>query len=215
MSSRYLPNAIRHFISIAALSALAAMVFAAVPATAANPDACGLATQHTMARAFGLTNSVQHKSVLRAPGNPAGVVHVRCRAFAWKGKKPTNSARQRTGLLDGTVATYRIETWVADSGPAASTWLANFPKKLEGLRSRAKAQFLEGALRGKVFTPPPFELQSALGYQAPSGGLRKLRAFWWDRTSGTLISFNVVEDRDKPVGASLRKLASEIVPKVE
>jgi hypothetical protein len=30
-----------------------------------------------------------------------------------------------------------------------------------------------------------------------------------------LISFNVVEARDKPVGASLRNLASAIVPKVE
>lgn len=215
MSSRPLQKAIRHFVSIAALSALVGLVFAAAPATAANPDACGLVTQHTMARAFGLTNSVQHKSVLRAPGNPAGVVHIRCRAFAWKGEKPTNAERRRDGLLAGTVATYRIETWVADSGPAAETWLANFPKKLEGLRSRAKAQFLEGALQGRPFTPPRFGLKSAVGYQAPSGGLRKQRAFWWDRSSGTLISFNVVEARDKPVGASLRNLASAIVPKVE
>ena len=215
MSSQRLPNAISHFMSITALSAFGAMVFTAAPATAANPDACGLVTQHTMARAFGLTNSVQHRSVLRAPGNPAGVVHIRCRAFAWKGEKPTNAARRRDGLLAGTVATYRIETWVADSGPTAETWLANFPKKLEGLRSRAKAQFLEGALQGRPFTPPRFGLKSAVGYQAPSGGLRKQRAFWWDRSSGTLISFNVVEARDKPVGASLRNLASAIVPKVE
>ncbi len=215
MSSRRLPNAISHFVSIAALSAFGAMVLSVAPATAANPDACGLVTQHAMARAFGLTNSVQHKSVLRAPGNPAGVVHIRCQAFAWKGRKPTNAARQHDGLLAGTVATYRIETWVADSGPAAGTWLANFPKKLEGLKSRAKAQFLEGQLRGKAFKPPLFGLKSAVGYQAPSGGLRKQRAFWWDRSSGTLISFNVVEARDKPVGASLRNLAGAIVPKVE
>jgi len=215
MSSRRQPSAIRHFMSIVALSTFGAMVFTAAPAIAANPDACGLATQHEMARAFGLTNSVQHKSVLRAPGNPAGVIHIRCRAFAWKGQKPTNAERRRSGLLAGTVATYRIETWVADSGPAAETWLANFPKKLEGLQSRAKAQFLEGALQGRSFTPPRFGLESAIGYQAPSGGLRKLRAFWWDRSSGTLISFNVLEDRDKPVGASLRNLASEIVSEVE
>jgi hypothetical protein len=215
MSPRRLPTALRHFLSAAALSALVAMAFIAAPAAAANPDACGLATQHEMAHAFGLTNSVQHKSVLREPGNPAGVVHIRCRAFAWKGQKPTNSARRRSGLLAGTVATYRIETWVADSGPTAETWLANFPKKLEGLRNRAKAQFLEGGLDGRSFTPPRFGLESAIGYQAPSGGLRKMRAFWWDRGSGTLISFNIVEDRDKPVGVSLRNLASQIVPEVE
>jgi len=196
------------------LSALGAVLFAA-SAAAANPDACGLATQHTMARAFGLASSVQHKSVLREPGNPAGVVHIRCRAFAWSGQKPTNAEQRHDGMLAGTVATYRIETWVADSGGSAETWLSNFPKKLEGLRSRAKAQFLEGALAGRAFTPPRFGLESAVGYQAPSGGLRKLRAFWWNSSSGTLISFNVVEDRDKPVGASLRNLASEIVPKVE
>jgi hypothetical protein len=162
-----------------------------------------------------LTNSVQHKSVLKAPGNPAGVVHIRCRAFAWKGQKPTNATRRREGMLAGTVATYRIETWVADSGPSAETWLANFPKKLEGLRNRAKAVFLEGSLQGRTFAPPRFGLESAEGYQAPIGGLRKLRAFWWDASSGTLVSINVTEGGNKPVGASLRKLASEIVPEVE
>jgi hypothetical protein len=215
MSSRQLSTARRRMSCFAALATFGAMVFTATPAVAANPDACGLATQHEMAVAFGLTNSVQHKSVLRAPGNPAGVAHIRCRAFAWKGKKPTNAARQRDGLLAGTVATYRIETWVADSGSSAETWLANFPKKLEGLKSRAKALFLEGSLQGRTFKPPTFGLESAIGYQAPVGGLRRLRAFWWDRSSGTLISFNIVEDRDKPVGVSLRKLASEIVPEIE
>jgi hypothetical protein len=215
MSQRQLPTAFTKIASIVALAISGAMVFATTPAIAANADACGLATQHEMASAFGLTNSVQHKSVLRAPGNPAGVVHIRCRAFAWTGQKPTNAARRREGLLAGTVATYRIETWVADSGPSAETWLANFPKKLEGLKNRAKALFLEGSLQGTTFKPPTFGLESALGYQAPVGGLRRLRAFWWNRASGTLISFNVVEDQDKPVGASLRKLASEIVPEVE
>jgi hypothetical protein len=215
MSARRLPTTVNHVLSIAALGALGSMILATASAVAANPDACGLATQHTMARAFGLTSSVQHKSVLRAPGNSAGVVHVRCKAFAWSGQKPTNAARQQRGLLTGTVATYRIETWVADSGPAAGTWLANFPKKLEGLKSRAKAQFIEGTLQGKSFAPPRFGTESALGYQAPSGGVRKLRAFWWNRASGTLISFNVVETREKPNGVWLRNLASKIIPKVE
>lgn len=215
MSSRRSPNAVRRYLPIAALVAMASMVIAAAPAAAANADACGLATQHTQAKAFGLTNSVQHKSVLREPGNPAGVIHTRCKAFAWKGEKPTNEARRRAGLLAGTTATYRIETWVADSGPTAETWLANFPKKLDGLRDRARAQFIEGNLPGRALSLPRFGLPSVLGYQAPSGGLRKLRAFWWNQATGTLISFNVVEARGKPVGASLRNLAAAIVPRVE
>jgi len=215
MRSRVLCNTIRNCISIAVLTALGTLAIAAGPAVAAYPDACRLATQHTMARSFGLTNSTQTYSVLREPGNTAGVVHIRCTAVAWKGEKPTSAARQRDGLLAGTVATYRIETWTADSGPAAATWLANFPRKLEGLRARAKAQFLEGGLQGRPFSPQRFGLFSAIGYQAPSGALRKLRAFWWNQESGTLISINVLEAQDKPVGASLRNLASEIVPKVE
>ena len=214
MRSGHLPVSVKRIVSSAALSALGLMAIAVAPATAANPDACGLATQHDMAKAFGLTNSVQHKSVLRAPGNPAGVIHIRCRAFAWKGQKPTTDARKRVGTIAGTVATYRIETWVTDSGPAAETWLANFPKKLEGLKDRAREQFI-GKLHGTSFAPPHLGLESALGFQAPIGGVRKLRAFWWNRSSGTLIAFNITEDRDKPVGASLRKLAAEIVPKVD
>ncbi|HEU5105500.1 MAG TPA: hypothetical protein VFU11_06635 [Solirubrobacterales bacterium] len=186
-----------------------------MPALAANPDACGLASQHTMARAFDLTNSVQHKTVVKAPGNPAGVVQTRCRAFAWKGAKPTTKARQRAGLAAGTVATYDIEAWVADSGPSSEVWLGNFPKKLAALKDRARAQFIEGSLKGRKFAPPTFDFESALGYQAPVGGTRKLRALWWNRDSGTLIAINVTEDKDRPVGLSLRRLAAAIIPKVE
>lgn len=214
MRTRRPSTTVNHFLVAAMLAVLGSTGLAAAPASASNADACGLVTQHTMARAFDLTNSVQHKSVLRAPGNPAGVIHVRCRAFAWSGQKPTNAARRHAGLLAGTVANYRIETWVADTGPAAQTWLANFSKKLDGLRSRAKAQFTEGALSGTSFRPPRFGAEAALGYQATSGGTRKLRAFWWNRSTGTLISFNIVEGRDKPAVASLRELASKIVPGV-
>jgi hypothetical protein len=214
MRRRRSPVRANHFLASAMLATLGMAAFAAAPAAATNADACGTITQHTMAKAFGLTDAVQHKSVLRAPGTPAGVIHIRCRAVAWSGAKPTNSARRRAGLLAGTVAEARIETWVADSGPAAETWLANFPKKLEGLKSRAKAQFIEGALHGSSFVPPRFGAESALGYQATSGGTRKLRAFWWNQSSGTLISFNIVEARDKPIVASLRALASRIVPGV-
>ena len=214
MRTRRLPTAVNRFVAIALLAVLGPAGLATAPASASNADACGLVSQHTMARAFDLTDSVQHKTVLRGPGNPAGVIHERCRAFAWSGQKPTNASRRHTGLLAGTVATYRIETWVADAGPAAQTWLASFSKKLEGLRSRAKAQFTEGALNGTSFRPPRFGAEAAIGYQATSGRTRKLRAFWWNRSTGTLISFNAVEARDKPIVASVRELASKIVPGV-
>ena len=215
MNGRRRRPVFKHFMWLAAIAALAASAISAPAATAANPDACGLATQHTMARAFDLTNSVQHKTVIREPGNSAGVVQTRCRAFAWKGEKPTNTTRRRAGLIAGTVATYNIEVWVADSGPSSDVWLANFPRKLANLKDQARAQFIEGSLKGKTFAPPTFGFQSAIGYQAPTGGIRKLRAFWWNRNTGTLIAFNVAEDRDRPVGLSLRRLAAAIVPKVE
>lgn len=215
MNARRRAPSIKHFVWLAATTALATSAFSAAPAMAATPDACGLASQNTMARAFDLTNSVQHKTVVKAPGNSAGVVQTRCRAFAWKGEKPTNAARRRAGLIAGTVATYDIETWVADEGPSSEVWLANFPKKLASLKEKAKAQFIEGSLPGKRFTPPTFGFESALGYQAPTGDTRKLRALWWNRDSGTLIAIDVTEDQDRPVGLSLRRLAAAIVPKVE
>lgn len=215
MNGRRRAPAFKHFMWLAAIAALAASAMSAAPAMAANPDACGLASQHTMARAFDLTSSVQHKSVVKAPGNSAGVVQTRCRAFAWKGEKPTNTERRQAGLIAGTVATYDIEVWVADSGPSSQVWLANFPKKLASLKDKARAQFIEGSLQGKAFAPRTLGFESAIGYQAPSGGTRKLRAFWWNRNTGTLIAINMAEDRDKPIGASLRRLAAAIVPKVE
>jgi hypothetical protein len=212
--TRRLPTAVNHFLAIAASATLGSMGLAAAPAGASDADACGLITQHEIAKAFELSGAVWHNTVLRAPGNPAGIIHIRCRAFTWSGAKPTNPARRKSGVLAGTVANLRIETWVADSGPAAQTWLANFPKKLDGLRSRAEAQFIEDSLHGTSFRPPRFGAEAAIGYQATSGGTRRLRAFWWSRSSGTLVSFNVVEARDKPIVAAVRQLAAEIVPGV-
>jgi hypothetical protein len=213
MKTRRLPTPVNLILAIALL-AIGSTSFSAAPAIAANADACGVVTQHTMARAFGLTDAIPHKAVLRAPGNPAGVIHIRCRAFAWSGRKPANAAQRRAGLLAGTVAEFRIETWVADSGPSAQTWLANFPKKLDGLRSRAKAQFLEGGLEGTTLRLPLFGAEAATGYQGIKGGTKKLRAFWWNRSTGTLISFNAVEARNKPLAASVRNLAAKVVPGV-
>ncbi len=214
MSRRRLPTTASHFLVSATLAALASTGLAAAPAAASDPEPCGLITEHEMAQAFGLTDAVPHHAVLREPGNPAGVIHIRCRVFAWSGPKPTNVARRRAGTLAGTVASFRVETWVTDPGPFAETWLASFPTKLEGLLDRAKAQFTERDLQGHAFTPPSVGAEAALGYQAVTGGVRKLRAFWWNRASGTLISFNALGAKDKPLAFSVGQLAATIVPGV-
>lgn len=214
MRTRRMPTAITSILAITTLAILGSAGLGAAPAAAANADACGVVTQHTLAKAFGLSDAVPHKSVLREPGNPAGVIHTRCRVLVWRGTKPNNAAQQKAGVLAGTAAEMRIEVWVADSGPSAQTWLANFPTKLDGLKSRAKAQFIEGTLDGTAFKPPVFGAENALGYQAAVGGRQKLRAFWWNRQTGMLLSFNATEARGKPLVSSVQQLAAKIVPGV-
>lgn len=185
------------------------------PAYAANADACGVVTQRTISSSFGLTRTAEDRAVLRRPGNPAGVLHARCRTLVWSGRKPTDSKGLRAALGSGGAAQLRIETWVPDSGPAAQHWLVNFPKKLKGLLTRARAEFLQGTLHGRTVSLPRFGAASSLAYEAPSGEVRKLRAFWWDRNAGVLVTFNVVQDRSQPVTAGLRALAAKIVPGVD
>jgi len=186
----------------------------AAPALATNSDACGVVTQHTMAKAFELTNTIEHKTVLRGPGNPAGVIQERCDAFAYKGPKPTTSAKRRAALRAGTGAEIKIETWVADSGPSAQVWLSNFPEKLAALKSQSRAQFVEGPLNGLTYKPPRFAAEAAIGYQGRSGALGKIRGIWWDRSAGTLLVVNATEAKSKPLRASLRSLMAGIVPGV-
>lgn len=198
----------------AALANLLLAGVAAAPALAANADACGVVTQHTMAKAFELTTTIEHKTVLRVPGNPAGVIQERCEAFAYKGPKPTTSAKRQAALRAGTGAEIKIETWVADSGPSAQVWLSNFPNKLAALKSQSKAQFVEGPLQGSTYKPPRFAAEAAIGYQGRSGALRKIRGIWWDRSAGTLLVVNATEAKGKPLRASLRSLMAGIVPGV-
>jgi len=214
MRTRRLPSAVNPLLAVVLLGMLGALSLLPRPASAANADACGVISQHTMARAFGLSNSFQQKAVLRKPGNSAGVIHARCRAFSWAGPKPNNAAERRSDLLAGKVADLRIETWVPDTGPAQANWFRNFSKKLDGLRTRAKQEFIGGDLRGASFRPPPFGADAGIGYQAVSGETKRLRAFWWDRARGTIVSFNIVEARQKPIVQSVRTLASQIVPAI-
>jgi hypothetical protein len=206
----------RHIASAlgAALATLLVTGVGATPALAANADACGVVTQHTMAKTFELTTTIEHKTVLRQPGNPAGVIQERCEAFAYKGAKPTTSAKRRAALLTGTGAEIKIETWVADSGPSAQVGLSNFPTKLAAVKNQTKAQFVEGPLHGSTYKPPRFAAEAAIGYQGHSGALRKVRGIWWDRSAGTLLVATATEAKSKPLRASVRSLMAGIVPGV-
>lgn len=208
------PSSVKNALLGTVLALVGSMAFAAPPAQSANADACGVVTQRAMAQAFGLDNSEQQRAVLRKPGNSAGVVHARCRVLAWSGRKPVNAAQRRTSLLAGRAVQIRIETWVPDTGPASEIWLGNFPAKLDGLKARAKDQFINGSLEGEPFRPPRFGAEAGFGYQAPSGRTRKLRAFWWDRRDGMIVSFNVVEARAKPIVRHTRRLAARVVPAI-
>lgn len=196
------------------LAGLLAALLGASPALATNGDACGVVTQHTLARAFGLTSAIEHKTVVRGPGNPAGVIQNRCEAFAYKGSKPATSAKRRAALLAGTGAELKVETWVADSEPSAEAWLADFPRKLAALKQQAKSQFVDGPLHGSTYKPPTFGAEAAIGYQGRADATRKVRAFWWDRGAGTLIAVNAVEAKSEPLRASMRTLMAGIVPGV-
>ncbi len=205
----------RHIAStLGAVASLLVTCVGATPALAANADACGVVTQHTLAKAFELTNTIEHKTVVRAPGNSAGVIQERCEAFAYKGPKPTTAAKRQAALLAGVGAEVRLEAWIADSGPNAEVWLSNFSKKLATLKSQAKAQFVDGPLNGSAYKPPRFAAEASIGFQGRTGRLRKVRGIWWDRNAGTLLLVNATEVKSKPLRASLRSLMAGVVPGV-
>jgi len=204
----------RHIaIALGATLALLGATVGATPALGANADACGTITQHTLAKAFELSKTIEHKALLREPGDPSGVIQERCNAFAYTGAKPTSSAKRRASLLAGTGAEVKIETWVADSGPSAEVWLANFDRKLEALKKQAKTQYVEG-LGGSTYQPARFGAEGSAGYRGNAGALRKARVIWWQRSSGTLIVMSAVEAKSKPLPASLLTLGATIVPGV-
>lgn len=202
------------FALAAALGVLLTASLGATPASAANADACGVVTQHTLAKAFGLSAAIEHKTVLRKPGNPAGVINERCEAFAYNGPKPTTSAKHRSALLAGAGAELKIETWVADSGPSAEVWMANFPRKLAALKKQAKAKFVEGDLHGSTYQSPKFGAEGSIGFQGLAGKISRVRALWWDHSSGTLMLVDAAQAKSKPLRASLRTLMAGIVPGV-
>ncbi len=177
-------------------------------------DSCGAISEHNLAKAFGQKDALKHGSVLRAPGNSAGVLHLRCLALAFSGAKPSGAAREQQAIIDGRASKLRMETWVADEGPAAETWRANFPKKIEGLTSRARKQFLNVVSSGRQIRLPRFGVEHSLAFIATTGSLVKLRAFWWSPSAASIVSMSAVEAKGSPLSASIRRVAGVVVPAI-
>lgn len=195
----------------AVITGLALLSVTATGSKAAIPDACGLITEHDLAKAFALAHAVKHTTLVTQPGNAAGVLRQTCRAFAWRDRKPTNAKRKRIALLDGTFAELTIHTWVPDQSPSAGRWRVRFPSVLKKQRGTTSALFLK-TLHGTRLVPPRFDADHSIAFQAPNGKLRKARGIWWNQDDKTLISIQVTQARGKPTVAPLRRIASHIVP---
>ncbi len=195
----------------AVIATLAFLGATATPANATPPDACGLITEHQLAKSFGLADAVKHTTLDTQPGNAAGVLRQTCRAFAWRGPKPSNAKQKRAALLDGTLAQLTIHTWVPDEGPNAQFWRMRFDSTVKKQREAASTLFLKN-LDGSRLRPPRFAADYSIAFHATTGSLRKARGLWWNRADKTLISMDVIEARGKPVVAALEKIASSIVP---
>lgn len=190
-----------------------ALAISASASAAPIADPCGAITQAELARAFGLSQSQKNSTVIRAPGNSAGVIHDRCKALAWSGRKPSN-ARKFDAIREGSAADARLEAWVPDDGPFAANWYGNFASKIKGLTSRARATFVEGSLDGRAVSLPKFGAERSVGFIATTGNLRKVRAFWWSPSASDIVSINAVVGRGKPLLESIKAIAKEVVPAI-
>lgn len=182
----------------------------AAPASAADPDACGLVTQAELAKAFGMKNAIKHVSVISAPGNAEGVVSVRCKVFTWSGPKPLNDRQRREAILDGRMAILTMQTWVPDQGPNAHLWRERFEEFLKQVRGTSSTLFLE-KLHGVRLMPPTFGADESVAWRADIHRTRRVRGLWWSRGHKTLLSMNAVEARGKPVVQSVYKVAQAVV----
>jgi hypothetical protein len=202
--------------AVAALVVLVSTTAVAAPGPADPPvaDPCGAITQAQLAQAFGFASSQKRSSVLRSPGNSAGVIRDRCRAVAWTGSKPTTAKKEREAVAGGRAAKLRLETWVKDDSQFEETWLRNFPSKVKALTSRARETFVEGSLHGHAVGLPKFGAEHSVGFLAQTGGLQKIRAFWWDARRADIVAINVIEARGKPMIGSLKSVAARVVPSI-
>ncbi len=205
-------------IVVSVVVAVAMAGLAAFPVGAASAltfaDPCGLLTQHELAKTFGQSEVRMHKSVLRSPGNSAGVLHLRCLVLAWQGRKPSGAAQEHRQLVAGEASSLRMETWVADEGATAATWRANFAAKIQGLTARAREAFHRVGSRGRTISLPKLGVEHVLGFFAPSGRLEKIRAFWWDAGAASIVSMSAVEARGAPLVDSIEQVAAAVVPQI-
>lgn len=197
-------------LAAAAVAVALAAGLAARPAAAAVPDACGLVTTFQIAGAFGLTNAVEHRTLAGPEGNPAGVLHVRCRVFAWSGGKPANERRKRRALLAGRLAWLNVDNWLAERSPYAPSWRAHFDAELKALRAASVRLYLK-RLGGRAFAPPRYGAEEAIAYRAVTRRAVKLRALWWKRSDKSMIEINLEEARGKPALRSLKRLGATMV----
>jgi hypothetical protein len=211
MSAIARPPRRRRLLAPTLIASLALLGAAPPSAGATVPDACGLITEHDLAKALGLAHAIKHTTLDTQPGNSAGVLRQTCRVFAWRGHKPTNAKQKRAALLDGTLAQLTIRTWVPDEGPNAPLWRARFDSTLKKQRETASALFLK-KLHGTRFLPPRFGADYSVAFDATTGGLARAQGLWWNRNDKTLLSMEVLEARGEPAGGGLRKVASRIVP---
>ena len=214
VSSLGLQKIVSRFLSVTVGVALSSVLAASPAVGAPVSDPCGLLTQHEISKAFGFTDTVLHKSVLRDVGNSAGVIHIRCLVVSWSGGKLGGPKQRREKILAGTSAKMRIESWVPDSSPFAQTWQRNFATKVDGLTSRARATFVEGPLHGAPFSLPRFGAERRVAYQGTTTRLHKIRAIWWSPSTSAVFSVSLLEARGKPAIASLKQVVAPMVPAV-
>jgi hypothetical protein len=191
---------------------LGALLFAyltTLPARAAVPDACGLVTEHQIARAFGLADAIEHTQVLVPPGNPSGVLRIGCRVFVWSGTKPTSDKLKRKALLEGRLAWLNVDTWVTEQSPYAPVWREHFDAELGALRTASVDLFLR-RLHGRTFVPPRYGADEAIAYESSTRKTVRLRALWWKRSDKSLLEMEVEEARGKPALAALKRIAAVV-----
>ncbi len=178
--------------------------------SAAVPDACGLTTEHQIAKSFGLTDAMEHKKVTALPGNTSGVLRNHCRVFVWRDAKPSNAKRKRKALLEGRLAWLGLDTWVTDQSPYAPTWRAHFDAERGAIRAASVQLFLK-RLGGRAFAPPRYGADEAIAYEASTERATRLRALWWKRSDKSMIEMNLEEARGKPALAALKRIAAVVV----
>jgi hypothetical protein len=198
----------------AALTSAVLLASAGTAMAELNPDACGVIGSFKLAKALGLADVAEHKTVLREPGTSAGVIHLRCDVLAWRKHRPGTARREREEILAGEASTLRMETWIPDEGPAGETWRANFVARVHALTSNARKRFTGFPLGGHSVAIPKSGAEHSIGFLVNTGSLVKLKAFWWKDGKATIIAMSAVEAKGSPIVRSVGSIADIVVPAI-